>query len=668
LLGALQKKAKVTIDPDSGANEIMEYVFQQKQVLLILDNAEDIPTTRALLPESSTCAVIITTRNRGILPNLNIPRQAEIELEKFSLQETKDFLGTMIGPQTVQKEDAVVDALYRLIGGLPLAARIAGSLLRVEALSIAEYTMILQDEQERLSHLINPNDPDHLNVRASFAISMKFLNKRQARLFACLGACAQEGITSELAQEISELDSNAVKWDLSRLYELSLVNKENSGGNYILHPLLYVFARELAEQQNLLEDAETRYMTYFNIQYIIKHKGNFDVLEENLNNLKQAGQLLIKRKRPAYEFFFKLAPFLYQKGHWSEAIQLIDGFLPIAQAHNDTYTQAHLLLQKGKFSLWALKLDEAEQSLLEGKRIALLIEDTRARVSTQVKLFNLLAKTFQEQSRLEEAAHMSQESERLRRQIGEEKDISKDINARGAIYQRQGKWEPALETYQQSYELRSLEDVHGRASDLFLIGCMHLHLHRLDEALDAFMRSLDLSKSIGDKSGDAGTYNKIGRVYMDQSKFSDAEKYFTLSYKHYGEAGDFHEQAVPLQSLAKLYHKQGKRIYADETFREALAREEEYKSPKGQAMVLLEWGNALIDYEDYHSAFEKLDASFIIEEKLKNERGIKMVLSSLIRVCRRLNRTDDARSYCRRALAVAPHNQEILNMQSKLDK
>ncbi len=85
---------------DFGAAEIMQSVFRPLRALLIFDNAEE-ATTKALRPGGNSCAVIVTTRNKGLLRSLDIPETAHLDLEQFDYEETKDLLEVLIGKERV---------------------------------------------------------------------------------------------------------------------------------------------------------------------------------------------------------------------------------------------------------------------------------------------------------------------------------------------------------------------------------------------------------------------------------------------------------------------------------------------------------------------------------------------------------------------------------------
>jgi hypothetical protein len=167
------------VDPNLKALEIMQMHFQERRMLLILDNAED-ATARLLEPGGDKCAVIITTRNR----NLNLGTTGQIDLNRFSTKETHDLLVSFLIKKGVDEEPDAVQRIHNLVGGLPLAIRIVGGALADEKeTTIGEFANRLESEKNRL-YLQDPDD-ESLDVHASINVSLKKLDDAQIHIYSC---------------------------------------------------------------------------------------------------------------------------------------------------------------------------------------------------------------------------------------------------------------------------------------------------------------------------------------------------------------------------------------------------------------------------------------------------------------------------------------------------
>lgn len=458
--------ARVQIDPGQqlSAAEIMQSVFRYKRALLIFDNVEE-ATTRALQPGGNQCAVLVTTRNRGLLRHFGIPVTAQVDLHRFELEETKELLCRIVGEPRVTAEPEAVQEIHELVGGMPLALRIVGSTLADQSFTtLAEYAGLLRDEKARLSYLCDADDPD-LDVRTSFGLSLKYLEEDQVRFFACLGACAPEGLGLHTAQVVSEQDEATVRGFLGRLIRLSLVNEGTETGRFVLHPLLFLFARELAQAHDLLAEAEQRHTEYFS-NYAHEHRGlspvNLDALETELDAMLLTARRLTDSQRADYNFYLALEPFLQARGYWTQALELIDAFLQVARASNDFYVMAQFLIQRGQFFQLLGRLDAAEASLLEGQTLAHHVDDSRQHQHVLSMMLNSLGGVYQRQGKFEEAVAAFQQSYAISEKLNYRLSLAMVNFSWGKTLLKHNKPQQAINKLKASFGINEdLQIVHG---------------------------------------------------------------------------------------------------------------------------------------------------------------------------------------------------------------
>jgi DNA-binding SARP family transcriptional activator len=96
-----------------------------KHVLLILDGASDEEQVASLLPGSSTCAVIVTSRRRLA----GLAGACRIDLTPFSDSQALEFLRRVVGAGRVDAELGAAEDIVASCDRLPLALRIAAARL-----------------------------------------------------------------------------------------------------------------------------------------------------------------------------------------------------------------------------------------------------------------------------------------------------------------------------------------------------------------------------------------------------------------------------------------------------------------------------------------------------------------------------------------------------------
>jgi len=212
-----------------------------KRALVLLDNAYDEAQVRPLLPGSPTCAVLVTSRAR-----LSALEGAEaLNLEVMPETEALSLLQKLAGAERIKADPEAAKRIVKLCGYLPLAIRIAGGKLKGKPhWTLAEYVSRLSGQRERLKQL----KLGDLEVRASFAISYRYLEPADARLFRLLGLLAGPYFAPDVAGALVEAEAEAAGEALERLVEAQLV-EAGGGGRYKFHDLVHLFARERLEEE-----------------------------------------------------------------------------------------------------------------------------------------------------------------------------------------------------------------------------------------------------------------------------------------------------------------------------------------------------------------------------------------------------------------------------------
>ncbi len=392
--------------------------------------------------------MILTSRNRALLRRLDISADRQIDLSGFTEEETRALLSQILGVERVQAEWEQVKELHKLVGGLPLALRIVGGTLGAQWFTdIGEYVEQLREEKHQiLEHLQDRVDAE-VSVRASFRLSLRFLKEQEKHLFACLGACASEGCSVETAQVVSEQQAGDVRQGLEQLYNLSLVNR-GMARRLVLHPLLFAFARELGEELGILVAAEQRHTEYFVAyaeRYSDQSPASMDALAKELDALVLTGERLLGEAQRAVGFYLVLEPLLQRRGHWSRALGLLEALLRAGREQQVPLIVAHALLQRGQFLALLARYSEAEQVLLEGKEMALQVEDEYQQRRLEGMFWNSLGGVYLRQGRLTEAEEVLQRSLALWEDLGDTRGMALGLNTLGSIYQAQGKLTEAEE-------------------------------------------------------------------------------------------------------------------------------------------------------------------------------------------------------------------------------
>ncbi len=227
--------------------ELYRDLVAGRDILVVLDNARDADQVRPLIPGSSSCAVLITSRTRlaaAVGGN-------SVDLEVLTDPHAVDLMARITGAERVRSEPLAAAGLATLCGGLPLAIRIAAARLVAKPhWSIGRLVDRLADEQRRLDQL----SYEDLNVRASIALSCAGLSPDAQLLLCRLGDLDLPEInvwTSAALLDIHPMEAEEV---LEQLYDAQLIDVagREAGGysRYRLHDLVRLFAKERARSDD----------------------------------------------------------------------------------------------------------------------------------------------------------------------------------------------------------------------------------------------------------------------------------------------------------------------------------------------------------------------------------------------------------------------------------
>ena len=156
-----------------------------RRVLIVLDNARDAAQVRALLPGSSSCAVLVTTRSR----TSDLASTRFLDLNVLEDTEALALFARIMGEERAAAEPDATGEILVACAGLPLAIRICAARLAARrSWRIATLAGRLRNEHRRLDELKTGD----LAVRASFQVSYDSLRAAgsaidPARAFRLLG-------------------------------------------------------------------------------------------------------------------------------------------------------------------------------------------------------------------------------------------------------------------------------------------------------------------------------------------------------------------------------------------------------------------------------------------------------------------------------------------------
>lgn len=171
-----------------------------KRVLVLLDNARTAEQVRPLLPGSSGCLAIVTSRNQ--LPSLvALEGTQPINLDVLPAGDAQEILALRLGSDRLAAQADSVDQIIERCEGLPLAlVIIAARAALQQRLPLAVIAAELREAHDRLD-MFAQEDPS-ADLRTVLSWSYQNLSPSAADLFRLLGAQAGPDISTPAAASL----------------------------------------------------------------------------------------------------------------------------------------------------------------------------------------------------------------------------------------------------------------------------------------------------------------------------------------------------------------------------------------------------------------------------------------------------------------------------------
>ena len=247
-LGVAPQQIPAGLDAQTG---LFRSALAGKRVLLMLDNARDAQQVRPLLPGTTGCLVLVTSRNR-LTGLVAVDGAQPLSLDLLSTSEAHDLLAGRIGAGRIEAEPAAVNEIAARCARLPLAlAIVAARAVSHPEFSLAGLAGELRDCAGGLDAFeVHDGATD---VRTVFSWSYRALSAEAATVFRLLSLHPGPDLTASAAASLAALPAGRLRRLLAELTGSHLLT-EHVPGRYTCHDLLRAYATELTGLHDTDED------------------------------------------------------------------------------------------------------------------------------------------------------------------------------------------------------------------------------------------------------------------------------------------------------------------------------------------------------------------------------------------------------------------------------
>jgi DNA-binding SARP family transcriptional activator len=548
-----------------------------RRVLVLLDNAKDAAQVRPLLPGSSSCAVLVTTRSR----TSDLASMRFVDLDVLEDTEALALFSRIVGEERAAAEpDATAEVLVAC-AGLPLAVRIcAARLAKRRQWRVATLAARLRDQHRRLDELKTGD----LAVRASFQVSYDSLRPTAdgvdpARAFRLLGLWQGTSISGAAAAAMIGAPADDVAEALEALVDINLLESP-APDRYRFHDLLKVYAMERAQSAETLdaqEEAVSRLLWWYQNttqaavdavsprRYQVPREAAvrdpaplaFSGLDEALAWYDaERGNLVAAVRQAAdaglHEIAWRLPPTLFpvfnRRSNWADCVTANRVAVESARNAADRAGEAWALSILG-FALAKLRDPEAFGHLEKALALRQELGDTQGEVQTALALgeghLNLNGPGT---AALESMRHAVE----LLRPMGPSSLLAAAVNNLGEVYYGLGDLDSAALCYGESCDIYREIGGYGLGHALHNLMRVYVDLRRIDDAHACFTEAVRAHRRSGDLAGEAVAIKNLGHVHASTGDVAAARAAWLAALAIFEQINESVEAADVIAALAAL--------------------------------------------------------------------------------------------------------------------
>jgi DNA-binding SARP family transcriptional activator/Tfp pilus assembly protein PilF len=548
-----------------------------RRVLVLLDNARDAAQVRALLPGSSSCAVLVTTRNRAS----DLASTRFFDLDVLEDTEALALFARIVGEERAAAEPDATGEILVACAGLPLAIRICAARLAARrSWQIATLAGRLRNEHRRLDELKTGD----LAVRASFQVSYDSLRTSgggidPARVFRLLGLWQGTSINLPAAAALLGEDAEGVAETLESLVDVNLLESPAPDW-YRFHDLLKVYALERAqaeERQDARDEAVSRLLWWYldtaqaaadrvsPQRYQIPRQPaapsspvlGFASVEAALSWYEdERGNIVAATRQAAetgrHEVAWRLPPTLFplfnRRRNWTDCATTHRVAALSAAKTGDRPGEAWALNQLG-FALVILRDPEAFGHLERALDIRQQSGDARGEAQTAIVLGEGHLRMH---GAGDDALRYLRHAVGLLEPMGATSHRSVALNNLGEVYFGLGDLDAAAECYLQALDIAREFGGHAEGHALHNLGLVYMRQHRLEEAIAMLKDALVKHRASGALDGEASSLKGLGTAHAELGSLSEARASLAEALRIFEQIADQEQAAETAALLASL--------------------------------------------------------------------------------------------------------------------
>jgi DNA-binding SARP family transcriptional activator/tetratricopeptide (TPR) repeat protein len=514
-------------------------VLARRRVLVVLDNARDAAQVRPLLPGTTACLAMVTSRDS--LSGLTVTHGARpLRVPLFEPEQAREYLIRRLGRDATMAAPAVLDEIAERCGRLPLVLAVVAA--RAAHDSHLPLTSVVEELRAADGNLdaFAGADPA-TNARAVFSWSYRALEPGAARLFRRLALHPGTQMTVAAAASLLGVQPRDARGRLAALVHAHLAI-EVAPGEYACHDLLRAYAAELSADHDTAADrdeARHRLLDHY-LHTAAAAARQFSgsslpialpnprpgVTVSEMTTAAQASAWLDSRHPVllelatsaatdgrfdphVWQLTWALHQFLYGRGLWHEQLTLSGTALAVAHRLGDPVALGHMHGVRARALAHLGRPAEASDHM----RQALDLLSGSVDDDTLAEQHRAFSWVLEKEGRYDAALGHAEQALQLMGGLGNPVRRAKALNAVGWCHALLGEYQPALFYCRQALALLDEAGEQRSQADVWdSIGYAHHHRGDYGAAVDAYERAVQVWRQVGVRYAEADTLVRLGEA------------------------------------------------------------------------------------------------------------------------------------------------------------
>jgi len=581
-----------------------------KHVLVLLDGAEEADNLPLLLNVLGNCCVLVTTRKKNDAVSQrddlqSLPTDYALELFQAWSQNTKDS-------KSAQQ-------ICELIGGLPLAVRLAGRYISVNGKSSRKFLKYLKK-----TPLEALNQGDRKLESVSILLKRSFIQVSDSALsiLAIAGVLSFSSFNKDIIQSVLVF---SIEKPITELIDYGLIDRSEKDRFILSHVLIHTYGRiNQRPSKEIVEKIADYYISYA-IEY---------------DKQGHIGYSLLDKERV---HILRILEECYNRNLLKRVIDLVSAI---------SFEQSYLA--KGGF--WTERL----MTLQLGIKASIKLKDRK----NESFFMGCIGNTYIDLGQIEKAIDFFEKALSISIETGDSHGKNSWLGNLGAAYYPLGQVDKAINFYEQALAISNeIGDSHNEGCWLNNLASIYYDFNQVDKALVYFEKALAISEEIGDSQTESDRLSNLANIYGDLGQRKKAISYYEKALSISRKIGDRRGEGSRLGNMGTVYSDLGLIEKALNNYEQALAISREIGDRQNEGRWLGNIGNAYMNLGQIKKAINCYEQALSIDREIGRRKGEELRLGNMGNAYRQLGQTEKAINYYQQALTIS---REILDKRGEI--